>query len=61
MEAIGLSYSSAYEYRYLAYPLIERMVEQGVLVTQGNSKEIQGIEIRKRLSNWYRRLSKDDK
>ena len=61
MEAIGLSYSSAYEYRYLAYPLIERMVEQGVLVTQGSSKEIQGIEIRKRLSNWYRRLSKDDK
>lgn len=61
LEAIGLSYSSAYEYRYLAYPLIERMVEQGVLVTQGSSKEIQGIEIRKRLSNWYRRLSKDDK
>ena len=42
--AVGISYSAAYEYRDLTKPLIDKMIEEGILVIPNESYEAAGIE-----------------
>lgn len=60
-KTFGISYSTAYEYRDLTYALIEKMIQRKILITLDESNEIQGIEIRRKLLNWYRKLSLEEK
>lgn len=60
-ETLGISYPIAYRYRELAYPLIEKMIEKEILVVLNKSTEVQSIEIRRKLLNWYRLLSEQEK
>lgn len=57
----GVAYSTAQVYRNLAYPIVEEMVEQGILVTNEGNRDFKAMDIRRRLSNWYRNLSTKDK
>ena len=59
--AVGISYSAAYEYRDLTKPLIDKMIEEGILVIPNESYEAAGIENRRKLLNWYRQLSEEEK
>lgn len=60
-KTFGISYSTAYLYRDLTYALIEKMIQKKILITLDESKEIQSIEIRRKLLNWYRKLSLEEK
>ena len=59
--AVGVSYSVAQKYRGLTTPLIERMIEEGILVIPSESYEAAGIENTRKLLNWYRQLSVEEK
>lgn len=60
-KTFGISYSTAYEYRDLTYALIEKMVQKNILIALNGNNEVQGIEIRRKLLNWYRKLSFEEK
>lgn len=59
--AVGVSYSVAQKYRGLTTPLIERMIEEGILVIPSESYEAAGIENTRKLLNWYRKLTVEEK
>lgn len=59
--AVGVSSSVAQRYRELTNPLIDKMIEEGILVIPNESYEVAGIEIRRKLQNWYRQLSEEEK
>lgn len=59
--AIGIAESSAIKNREFAYPLIEKMIQKGILVIQDEPYEVAGIENRRQLLNWYRHLSEQEK
>ncbi|WP_168381484.1 site-specific integrase [Acinetobacter indicus] len=58
---LGLSESAVIEHREFAYPLIEKMIKNGVLEIPDGQYEISAIENRRKLLNWYRQLSLEDK
>lgn len=58
---IGCSRSVVIKYRHLATPLIEKMLEQQILVTISDGIYVSAIEYRRRLLNWYRKLSVAEK
>ncbi|MEN8358394.1 site-specific integrase [Acinetobacter towneri] len=60
-ETLGISYNTAYEHRQLTYSLIEEMIQKEILIALDGSNEVQGIEIRRKLLNWYRKLSLEEK
>ena len=60
-ETFKISYTTAYEYRDSTYPLIEKMIQKKILITLDESNEVQSIEIRRNLLNWYRKLSLEEK
>lgn len=60
-ETFKISYTTAYEYRDSTYPLIEKMIQKKILITLDESNEVQSIEIRRKLLNWYRKLSLEEK
>ncbi len=59
--AVGVSSSVAQGYRELTNPLIEKMIKEGILVIPDDSYEAAGIENRRKLLNWYRQLSDEEK
>lgn len=59
--AVGISNSAAQRYKELTNPLIDKMIEEGILVIPNKSYEVAGIEIRRKLQNWYRQLSEEEK
>lgn len=59
--AVGVSYSVAQTHRGLTNPLIEKMIEEGILVVPSESYEAAGIENARKLLNWYRQLSVEEK
>lgn len=59
--SIGISSNAAIKYRKLAYPVIEKMINEKILLTLDEGKEAAGIEKRRRLLNWYRKLSETEK
>tara|TARA_B100001179_G_scaffold204128_1_gene166682 strand:+ start:2100 stop:4538 length:2439 start_codon:yes stop_codon:yes gene_type:complete len=59
--AVGISYSVAHRHRALTNPLIEKMIEEGVLVIPDENYEAAGIENSRKLLNWYRQLSEEEK
>lgn len=60
-DAVGVSRSTAHKYRQLTNPLIEKMVSEGILVIPNETYEASGIENRRELINWYRKLSEQEK
>ena len=60
-ETLCVSYTTAYKYRQLTYPLIEEMIQKKILIALDGGNEVQGIEIRRKLLNWYRKLSLEEK
>ncbi|EPM5527694.1 MULTISPECIES: site-specific integrase [Acinetobacter calcoaceticus/baumannii complex] len=58
---LSISECSALRYREFTYPLIEKMIKEGILLTLNEGKEIAGIENRRKLLNWYRKLSIEEK
>lgn len=58
---MGCSERVALKYRHLAIPLIEKMIQANILVTLENGQNIAAIEYRRKLLNWYRKLSIDEK
>ncbi|WP_298810272.1 site-specific integrase [uncultured Psychrobacter sp.] len=59
--AVGISYSVAHRHRALTNPLIEKMIEEGILVIPDENYEAAGIENSRKLLNWYRQLSEEEK
>ena len=59
--AVGVSYSVAQTHRGITTPLIEKMIEEGILVIPSESYEAAGIENTRKLLNWYRQLSVEEK
>ena len=59
--AVGVPYSVAKIHRDLTHHLIDKMIEEGILVIPNESYEVAGIEIRRKLQNWYRQLSEEEK
>lgn len=57
----GCTAKSAFKYRVLAYPIIEKMIEENILVTLDKGKNVAAINFRRILLNWYRKLSMDNK
>ncbi|MCT8088730.1 site-specific integrase [Acinetobacter sp. C_4_1] len=60
-ETLGISYNTAYRHRQLTYPLIEEMIQKKILIDLDGSNEVQGVAIRRKLLNWYRKLSLEEK
>ena len=60
-KAVGIPYSIAQKHRALTNRLIEKMIEEGILVLPDESYEAAGIENRRKLLNWYRQLSEEEK
>lgn len=58
---LNISRSAAHQYREYAYPLIEKMIQEGILVIPEGTYEIAAIENRRKLINWYRQLSLEEK
>lgn len=58
---IGISSSVANKYRILAYPVIEKMIDEKILLTLNEGKAVAGIEKRRVLLNWFRKLSESEK
>ena len=59
--AVGVSYSVAQKYRGLTNPLIKKMIEEEILIIPSESYEAAGIENARKLLNWYRKLSIEEK
>lgn len=57
----GCSKISAYRYRHILYPIIEKMLDKKILVPLEEDLYIPAIEHRRVLLNWYRKLSLDSK
>ena len=60
-KAVGISYLAASENRELTSPIIEKMTEEGILVTLDEKSQATGLENRRKLLNWYRKLSEKEK
>lgn len=60
-EKIGIPSTAASTFRELAYPLIEQMLQKNILIDLNKSDGVQSIEIRRKLLNWYRKLSIEEK
>lgn len=58
---MGCSENVALKNRHLAIPLIEKMIEEDILVPLDTGKYIAAIEYRRKLLNWYRKLSIETK
>ena len=54
-KAVGISYLAASENRELTSPIIEKMTEEGILVTLDEKSQATGLENRRKLLNWYRK------
>ena len=59
--AVGISYLAASENRELTSPIIKKMTEEGILVTLDEKSQATGLENRRKLLNWYRKLSEKEK
>nr|WP_313975779.1 hypothetical protein [uncultured Psychrobacter sp.] len=59
--AVGISYLAASENRELTSPIIEKMIEEEILVTLDEKSQATGLENRRKLLNWYRKLSEKEK
>ena len=59
--AVGVSRAIAQRYRELTNPLIEKMIKEGIIVIPDESYEAAGIENSRKLLNWYRQLSEEEK
>jgi len=57
----GASPSRATLYREFTNPLIKKMIEKDILVVPHDSYKVAGIENRRKLLNWYRQLSEEEK
>lgn len=57
----GASSCSANIYRELTNPLITKMIEEEILVVPHGSYEVACIENTRKLLNWYRQLSEEEK
>lgn len=60
-KTLGVSYNSAYKVRELAYPLVEKMFDKEILVASDEENSCAGVELRRKLLNWYRCLTIDEK
>jgi integrase len=58
---LGISESSANNYRELAYPLTQKMIEKGILVYPKGNSGAGAVESRRKLLNWYRKLNLKEK
>ncbi|WP_326519232.1 tyrosine-type recombinase/integrase [Acinetobacter sp. CAAS 2-6] len=61
VSTLGISRNSASKHRELVYPVIQQMISRGILVIPNDSDEVAGIEARRKLLNWYRELSPENK
>ena len=59
--AVGISHPEAHKYRELTNPLIEQMIREGIIVIPNEKFKTASIENRRKLLNWYRQLSKEEK
>ncbi|WP_440826060.1 site-specific integrase [Psychrobacter cryohalolentis] len=59
--ALDFPYSTAFKYRELTNPLVEKMINEGIIVVPNESYETDEIDTRRQLLNWYRKLSEEEK
>lgn len=57
----GISACSATKYRELALPVIEKMIKEKILIIPNGPYEAASIEDQRKLRNWYRKLSIEEK
>lgn len=62
-KAASVTYSTVLRYRKYTLPLIDRMLEEGILIAldEHNGIDIPGVDNRRKLLNWYRKLSLKEK
>lgn len=60
-DTLGISRNAASKHREFAYPLIQKMIEEGILLIPSGDYEVASVEARRRLLHWYRLLSLEEK
>lgn len=62
-KAASVAYYTAHTHRKYTLPLIDRMLEEGILIAldKRNDTDIPGVDNRRKLLNWYRKLSLKEK
>ncbi len=62
-KAASVTYNTVLRYRKYTLPLIDRMLEEGILIAldELNGIDIPGVDNRRKLLSWYRKLSLEDK
>lgn len=62
-KVVSVTYNTAHAHRKYTLPLIDRMLEEGILIAldESNDIDVPGVNNRRRLLNWYRKLSFEEK
>jgi hypothetical protein len=60
-QSVGISNNSVYKYRELTYPLLEKMLEAGIILERDKQYDAVAVDLRRKLLLWYRKLSIKEK